>query len=1150
MTLDPQIVASDPDVSAFVTANAGSGKTRTLVDRVARLLLRGARPEAILCVTYTKAAAAEMQRRLFETLGEWAVMADDPLAERLAGIEERPASLSVARALFARALETPGGLKIQTIHGFCEKLLRRFPLEAGVPPGFRVLEDQAARETSARARDDVARAALDQPEGPIGRAYAHFAVALDYRSFQEMFAAFEARRIEIRTYVDACSEDAGVQADVWRRCGFDAPEDAGAIRLAAVSPPTLDPDLWAMGARALAARGARDAAFALDMAAVAEQARQSEADFEQALGVFCTAEGEPAKWVQTAVAFKADPVLRERLLAERERLFMARDRARAAQVAYDTIAALTLARVYGALYEAAKQAQGALDFADLIARTQELLTIRADAAWVLFKMDGGVDHMLVDEAQDTAPAQWDILRPLAEEFFAGAGAQHGARTMFAVGDEKQSIYSFQGAVLDCFAEETAGYRRLVEGAGRPFSLPRLTRSWRSTPEVLAFVDTVFTDPAAAAALRPESARADERPVHHAIRLAGAGSVDLWPLEEADAVLETDAWAPVDAEPAESANRKLARRMAREIKAMVDRGEGVFDKDSRAPRPMDFGDVLILVRRRGALFQEIIRALKREGVPVGGADRLSLSEHVVFHDLTGLARICLYPWDDLTLAALLRSPLCDVGEDGLYDLARGRSGFLWGALGARAGERPEWRAARDLLAWARLESRRRPPFDFYARLLGYLDGRGRSVRARILTRLGREAEQALDAFLGEALAAERRGVRDLETFAADMAASAVEVKREQDEGKGEVRVMTVHGAKGLEAPVVILPDTSTRASVQGGPLLAADDGGFLWSARKADDCTASARAREARTEAGDRESLRLLYVALTRARDRLIICGVTPGRPNLMERSWWDFVNRARNGPAIVGEAREIVDAEGRTAVRIGPDPAPVQGGPPTRAAAARAPDWTARAAAPEAPLWRYASPSQMAEAGKAPAPSPLAAVAGLGRYRRGDLIHKLLQVLPDLEPARRPAAALSLLERERDLTPDQRAEMIAAAQAVLDDPRFAAVFGPASRAEVALAGGAPDLPRGLAVSGRIDRLVVEPDRVLVVDYKTNRPSPERIEAADPAYVTQMAVYAAVLRAAFPGRRVEAALVWTDGPKLMTVPEKLMAEALQALPTSG
>ena len=1144
IALTPQVVASDPDVSAFVTANAGSGKTRTLVDRTARLLLRGARPEAILCVTYTKAAAAEMQRRLFETLGRWAIMADGELAEALALIDEQPDDLSKARALFARALETPGGLKIQTLHAFCEQLLHRFPLEAGVAPGFRVLEDQAAREVSARAREDMAEAALQDPDGPIGRAYARFAVELDFRSFHDLLAAFESRRVPIRAYVEACADQDGAAADVWRRCGFEEPSPPAELEAEAVA--TTDWDGLKQAARALLEGSEKtDRPLGERMLALAETAAGEDVAFEDLWRLFCTKDGEPrAKMATQAV----DQAARDWLAEEQRRLGEAFAAIKAARVAEDTIAALTLAVAYAELYEGAKAAQGGLDFADLIARTRELITVRAEAAWVLYKLDGGIDQVLVDEAQDTAPDQWDIVRSLTAEFFAGASRSDAWRTVFAVGDEKQSIFSFQGAAPERFMAEKRAHQSLVEAAGRIFETPSLLQSFRSAPEVLAFVDAVFADPEAASALRPDGGAETIR--HEAMRPAGHGSVELWPLEQSTPTPEADAWdAPVDAEPPESANKLLARHIARAIRAMVERGEAVYGAGER-PRPVDYGDVLILVRRRGPLFNEIIRALKLAKVPVGGADRLTLSDHIVFHDLIGLARFCLYPRDDLTLAALLRSPLFDVDEDGLYALAHGRPGSLWSALTARSEERGEWRAARALLEAVQAEARLRPPFDLYGRLLSRLDGEGRSMRARITTRLGREADQAIDAFLAEALKAERRGVRDLESFAADMASVEVEVKREQEDGKGEVRVMTVHGAKGLEAPVVILPDTTTKATVQGGPLLATGDGGFLWCARKGEDCAASAAARQVRTDDGDRESLRLLYVALTRARDRLIVCGVVPGKPGAKRGSWHDFVERAMGQPPITAEVRELATPDGRTILRFGPDPALAAATPDQRPTTPASPAWIDRSAPPEPPSLRWAAPSQVVESIRAPTPSPLSAQEGLGRFRRGELIHRLLQLLPDLDPARRRDAGLALLDKERDLTPDQRAEMVAAALGVLEDERFASVFGPGSRAEVAIAGAARGLPAGLAISGRIDRLVVEPGRVLVVDYKTNRPSPDRIEQVDRAYVAQMAVYAAVLREIFPGRVVEAALVWTDGPKLMPVPEKLMAEALLALPPSG
>ena len=1156
----PQAVAADPALNAFVTANAGSGKTTTLVNRVARLLLKRVDPETILCVTFTKAAAAEMQRRLFEQLGGWALMDDATLEGELARLEGQgaaaydPERLSLARTLFARALETPGGLKIQTIHAFCEKLLRRFPLEAGVAPGFQVLEDAAAAQVAAEARDAVARQALAGTP-VLADAYARFAVALDFASFEAMFVAFETRREALDGYIARCGGLQGLPAAVAAACGLERLEDAGAIEAAAVAPPALSLVLWREGAAALAQSGVRDQKCAAQMAAVADHAARGEASFAAAMQVFCTGKGEPAKWVDTASALKSRPALRERLIEERERLFAASARAKAARVAWDTVHALTLAKFYVEAYAAAKARRGALDFADLIARTRALLTGDGAAAWVLYKLDAGLEHILVDEAQDTAPEQWEILRALTAEFFAGEAGQVRdlERSVFVVGDEKQSIFSFQGAAPERLILERGYYASLASGVGRRFQAVPLQESWRSTAEVLAFVDAVFAPDPLRQALQPRRSDGGEAELirHIANRSDGAGTIDLWPLEREDEEPDRRAWdEPLDAEARRGAWRRLAEKIAGEIKALVERGEAVHDKETRAWRPATYGDVLVLVRKRKVLFEELLRALKRLRVPVAGADRLVLSEHPVFEDFLALARFCQFPEDDLTLAALLRSPFCDLDEASLFDLAWKRDGSLWRALARRGEERPEWVAARVFLGWAKAEAGGRTPFDFYGRVLSRLDGEGRSMRARLLTRLGPEAADAVEEFLAQCLAAEGRGIADLERLADTLSRLAVSVKREMDEPRGEVRVMTAHGAKGLEAPIVFLPETVGGPGGRGGPLLETEDGGFLWCSASANDCEASAAARAARKQREEDEGHRLLYVALTRARDRLVVTGRVNARAKLdTVKGWWAPLNAAFEHPALAERVRPVRCGEMEVR-RFGADPRVLARAVQAAEIPAPLPPWASRPAPAEPPALVYASPSTLLEDVRGPAPSPLAAAGGLGRFRRGSLIHRLLQLLPDLAPEARAAGAARLLAKEPGLAEAQRAEMAAAALAVLDDPAFAEVFAPGSRAEAAIAGTAPELPAGFAVSGRVDRMRVTPGRVLVIDFKTNRPAPARIEDADPAYVLQMAVYAAVLRAVFPGRAVEAALVWTDGPRLMPVPPEAMAAALEKLSASG
>ena len=1152
---DHQRIAADPTISAFVTANAGSGKTKTLIDRVARLLLAGVEPQAILCVTYTKAAAAEMQRRLFERLGKWSVTSDADLrAELIKLVGETDAAydakgLSDARALFAKALETPGGLKIQTIHAFCEKLLRRFPLEAGVSPGFTVMDDQAGAAIARAARRATAQW-VDTHEDAYAEAYARFSVALDFQSFENMFAGFEARRGQIMAYVARCGGLQEAVADTWERCGFDAPTSAADLAAQAMS--RLDLGAWRAAATVLFDGGGK--ADAKNAEALAAVARAPDATLDLALRALFTegGEGTPATWPAKTSGLKSREDLREALLLDQAKLEAARERVRAAKVAEDTEGALRLAVLYVTSHRIEKDARGALDFTDLIDKTRVLLTEKVQAAWVLYKLDGGIDHILLDEAQDTAPEQWEILRALTEDFFVGEtaegwrGDRRAERTLFIVGDEKQSIYSFQGADPTRLLEETQRYIDLIEeirpGGGQ--SVP-LTTSYRSTHEVLSFVDALLSDPETHAAVPPPTGMDLVR--HKLFRHGHPGCVDLWPLTRELPGEEREAWEkPLDEEGERSANRRLAEAIAAETKAILERGDAVFDKEIGRHRAAHAGDILVLVRRRKVLFEEIIRALKRRGVPVAGADRLSLSSHIAFEDLLALGRFILFPDDDLTLAALLKSPFCSLTDEDLYALAKGRRATLWAELRRRAEEQAQWTAARTVLDWALTEGRKRQPFEFFAGWLGLADTDGRSHRAKVLTRLGAESEEALDEFLAQVMEAEQRGVRDLEALVADFAALDIVVKREMEGARREVRVMTAHGSKGLEAPIVFLPETTVKRGAGGSPLLVTEDGGLLWATSGKGDCDASAKARKLREDKENQEALRLLYVALTRARDRLILCGRIDARTKDDKVGGWYAAARAAFAHAdIAPEVRTVGDEE-TGFLRYGPDPLTAPRVEETERDAANAPAWIKAIAPPEPAAARYAAPSRIEDNARVPAPSPLARVSGLGRYRRGEIVHKLLQLLPDVAPEQRTVAAQRLLAAERDLTDEQREEMATAAFGVLDDTRFAAVFGPGSRAEVALAGTSAHLPKGLAVSGRVDRLVVDTGRVLVVDYKTNRPSPDMIEDADPAYLAQMAVYVAVLREVFPGRTVEAALVWTDGPKLMPVPEKVMADALARL----
>ena len=1154
MTVNAQNIAADPRASCFLTANAGSGKTSTLVNRVARLLLNGALPERILCVTYTKAAAAEMQGRLYETLGGWAVANDEALTQELARIEAPTHDLPRARALFASALETPGGLKIQTIHAFCEKLLRRFPLEAALSPAFSVLDDLLAAELSDAASSGLLTLNAVGVEDAMA-ARDRLIVKLKAFGFEKLLAQFVYQHDHIKEAFEAFQDG----SDNWVHKLFDH---------MGLDAPCSSHDCLVAYAERMEWEIVRDLAQALSNGSTVTNQKAGEAflalftawrdegrfDFEALKGVFLTQKGEPRKSPYTKETAPGDAIALDRLARD---VRLLAEQARAADIASDTLDALRLFAVFSYLYTDRKASEAALDFQDLINKTRQLLTRAHMAAWVLYKLDGGLDHILVDEAQDTSDDQWAIVRALAEEFFAGMGQSADDRTVFAVGDEKQSIYGFQGAKPDLFLENRDYFRQRVTDANGRFVEPELVQSWRTLPRILGFVDAVYDDPDLARALNFTG----ERIVHEARRFEAEGCVELWPLvvtvDAPDVTADDDEEvAALDQVTIAHPAKRLAQQLASTIRQEIDAGRSVFDKAGRQWRPMHAGDVLILVRKRDVLFEHIIRELKQAGVAVSGADRLKLGEHIAFQDLRALMRFCLQPRDDLALACVLRSPLCSLSEDDLYTLAHGRSGSLWHALIDRGGDTGPFAEARVFLVWAQTAAQALPAFDFLSRVLNRRDDAGRSMKQRFLTRLGDECEDVLDETLALALKGENAGATGLAAALDLFEFNASEIKREQEEGGRSVRVMTVHGSKGLEAPWVILPFGPNHGPGGAGDLLMmGPEGLYLCAGGKAGDTEGITALRAAKAMRDDQESLRLLYVAVTRARDRLTLCGYTGKKASRIGNfpSWYDLCENAFDrldnvdtgwmalkapfGEAELSEEVPIRIYGARNALMSAEAHVP--------AAKVKLPAFvTAPVPVADVEFERWTAISQMGDDERTQedrAPSPLQATGQLGRYRRGNLIHKLFEILPEITPAARDEVAARYLLRQADLTEDQRDEMRGAVMAVLEDARFAEAFGPLSRPEVALAGQIALNAQGeaLMLSGRIDRLVITPDRVLIIDYKSNRPAPDRAENAAIAYQRQMAGYVALLRQIYPERTVESALLWTDGPKLTPLSDALV-----------
>jgi ATP-dependent helicase/nuclease subunit A len=1108
-----QVEAADPEVSAFVSANAGSGKTYVLAQRVINLLLRGVDPAKILCITFTKTAAANMANEVFKRLAGWTALTDAELDKQIelsTGRKPDAAQRARARRLFAAALETPGGLKVQTIHAFCTRLLHQFPFEANVGARFTVLDEASTTQLLDQLTLQVLLEASAKPDGALGQALATAIVVAADVTFKEVIGDAIRKRDALHAWIKRAGGLDRALAQLSQTLGVGPKETRESLEQEFFSHSLIPAAEWPALIEILGSGSKTDNNHIAALKAA--QAAVGRDKINSYLKVFCTAELEPRKNIVTKKIADKHPDWLARLQSEQDRVcaLIARERALAARdrtAALVTIAAEVIAR-----YASEKERRALLDYEDLIDKTLALFA-RSSAAWVLYKLDLGIDHVLIDEAQDTSPKQWDIIKTITSEFRPGGSRPNVKRTVFAVGDEKQSIFSFQGAAPLAFYETRKHFEKFFDGTDVEFVEKKFEVSFRSGNNVLAAVDQVYSRPEAFQGLGADPVKT----VHRALPDAAPGLVELWPLIAPAERKEIEGWdAPFDTESEKSPRVMLAQRIADHVKLWMARG-------------LKAGDVLVLVRQRGPLFEAIIRALKNDQIPVAGADRLVLTEHIAVMDLMALADCLLLPDDDLALASVLRSPLFGLSEEQLFELAWNRKGTLRASLRGNAAFAETERALSELAQAAR----KLTPFGFFAHVLGAAHG-----RAKFLARLGPEANDALDEFLNLALDYETRATPSLQGFVNWLRAAQSEVKRDMEMVRDEVRVMTVHGAKGLEAETVILADTITRPTGPKDPrLLPLPNGELVWATAQSEDVGVMAGARaQAQQEARD-EYRRLLYVAMTRAKQRLVIAG-TQGRNKSPDGCWYQLADDALRGLCV----REAADDGTGEVWRYRKGPPPEQQKQTTESSGtikpSSVPSWLRSNASCEISGARTVTPSQT-EDDDARTPAAGGRSAAL---LRGSLVHRLLQSLPDIRADRRAKAAADYLARAGGkLAAEDRAKLAEQVMLVLEDARFYELYGPGSRAEVPIVGRLILGGETVRVSGQIDRLAVTQTAVLIGDFKTNRPPPRRIEDVPPAYVRQLALYRAVLRRLYPDKPVRAVLIWTEVPDLM----ELSGEALDA-----
>ena len=1176
---DPNIAqrqASDPHTSVWVTASAGTGKTKVLTDRVLRLMLEGAKPDQVLCLTFTKAAASVMTNRIRDELANWATCDDKTLGDKLTklnGKKPDAATTKRARQLFAEFLDAHGGMRIQTIHSFSQSLIRRFPIESGIPPYFDVMDDQTAAEMLRESQADILRRIQKEPDTPLAKAVHMVTPEVSEDDFAALIGELTYRRGQLLSIL---AEHGGLDKTVdavYSHLGAMRGMDTTDMMQKFNSEEGLSgkaPDMEALASAAdiLAGGSPTDLEKAKIIKAWIMHPEQRVEIFPDYASVFLTKDNEMRKRLTTKATSGAQDILEQ----EATRLMDGIETIATMNAARGTEAILRLTGAILERYAEKKRSLNYLDYDDLVHSANKMMKEDNAAGWVLQKLPGDLKHILIDEAQDTNPDQWQLVAAIAEEFFTNPARKKAKdHTIFVVGDEKQSIFSFQRADPKEFARRKKMFSELVKKSGGKWRAVDMEIAFRSSPAITQAVDAVFANPEASDGLFDQDEAADKQVHHDPFRRGQAGLVEVHPIIRSEQPEEAKPWSlPLTREDVSDPAADMADKIADQVKEWLDNGEQLPSRK----RPVNPADIMILVRRRSAFVDHMVRALKKRDIPVAGADRMSLREQIVVMDLVALGEVLLFPRDDYKLASVLKCPLIGMNDKQLEDLAVGRAGNLWDALKDKATDEkadPVYKATWDYLSGQQERLNEERPYEFYSSILmDACPAHQKSGLYAMYSRLGFEAEDPLVEFMNAVERFEKIHVPSLQGFLAWLDAGEAEVKREinLNADSPRVHIMTVHGAKGLEAPIVILPDTTGVPSdnTRARPKFLWPEGDRkvpLWVPRADLESKAFTAEREKAEKDRDREFRRLLYVAMTRAADRLYVYG-SQNRDKLQEKSWYGLIQKGlvENLKDNVKEvdlpvANDNKGVEEAKAVPAAKDDAPPTAGPEkilrfeVKQTANAQPDgvkplgkkrttgipvWARELPkSDQTPIEKFRPSEYKATADNYSASSPLEGAGEMYHRTLGTVVHNLFEFLPSLPEEDREAAAKKFLAKPAwALSEKDQEQSLTQVMAILKDPEFGKIFGPNSRAEVSITGLFDKDGQKQMMSGQIDRLVVDDKTVLIIDFKNSRKVPKDQNGVQTTYVMQMASYRLALKQMYPDKQVKCALLYTREAKLVPI----------------
>ncbi len=1090
--------ALDPDANVWVEANAGTGKTRLLIDRVTRLLLEGAAPSKILCLTFTNAAAAEMKERLLQRAGEWQSLEQDKLADALQdlGIKNPSQEIDIARSLYSTMFEEEIG--IHTIHGFCQSLLKRFPIEAGVPVNFSLADDRMADEMLALCRSQVLKSPELAVDESLQKSFDQLTKTLSYSQFSSLLSQALSRRDALSGLFEKYTDDNALKTALCSRLDLtiDELEDTHVLDQAC-SDDCFDKEKLAAVVKCLMKGSKTDQTKAQKIHDwIVAPSSKRRGMFEAYCSVFMTQQRTARKPLATKSALKNNRDALTFMKEEFDRLYTVVEKTNAIYIANHSMALLSLARVALKIYRKIKRDRNILDYDDLIYKSHALLNNQEQSDWVLYKLDGGIDHILLDEAQDTSPYQWKIVESVLDDFYSGQSKASQTRTLFVVGDAKQSIYSFQGADIAQFYSMKKTLKSRIEASKKVWREINLTLSFRSTVPVLQVVDDVFQQGDASSGV------VFDEPIHHeTYREKEGGVVAVWPLVEKDEELSSEIDFATQSKQG-NLHTKAAEDIAERIASWISE-ERVLTSKGRAVTP---GDIMILCRKRHQLFQSLPGALKRRGIDVGGIDRLKILDDIAVQDCLALINFVLLPSDDMSLACVLKSPFIGLSEEALFELCVGRNDkTLW----QRIIESAKHQDAVMFLQKCLSESARRSPCSFIRFVLYELD-----VFSKFISRLGGQVEEVMVEFIELANAFEKNHVKSLQLFLEWIQSYDRDLKREfENADHDHVRIMTVHGSKGLQAPIVILADAALRverSSIDQTGYIFEDDGLVFWAPSRKVTSEYIDKMMDEKNEQLLQEHHRLLYVAMTRAEDELYVAGFGDTK-KMPDGAWYQYVSNALGDvdAVIASQEKEVIEKDHHAAVAL---------------TDIKIPDWAFQMVDGSSFSTDYLAPSTVDLQKIMPAVQKNISDQHLQKpsqaKERGILIHKLLEYLPEFAAEKRAKIAEEYLKKRVDEGDQDIKDIIASTLNVLEDEKLKVFFGENSYAEVPVISNA----NNRIVSGQIDRVAVTNDEVLILDFKTG----SRPHEMPVYYEEQIESYIEAMQKVYPNHRIRGYILWIVG----------------------